>query len=149
MKDLTAHTGTLRELAALLHKHGLSELRFSSGELHIRLRREPMESETVVQTPVTLREAVEVPEQAPAGEAIEAPFAGVFYRAARPEEPAFVELGDLVDEGQVICLLEANKVFSEITSPFSGVITDISHESGAVVQQGEPLFYILPSSQGA
>ncbi|GMV37841.1 MAG: hypothetical protein AMXMBFR61_23490 [Fimbriimonadales bacterium] len=144
MKDLSNHAQTLRDLAALLHKHGLTELSYEEGKVRIRIRREPLEHEAVVPALTAVPEPPPA-ETPPSGEPVESPFTGVFYRSRRPNEPPFVEEGDLVDEGEVLCLLEANKVFSELVSPIAGVVSKITRENGALVQSGEVLFYIEPS----
>jgi len=146
VKELSSHAQTLRDLAALLHKHGLTELSYEEGKVRIRIRREPLDYETVVPTLTGVTAEPAPTEVLPAGEPVESPFMGVFYRSRRPTEPPFVEVGDEVDEGEVLCLLEANKVFSELASPIAGVVTKITRENGALVQPGEVLFYIEPSS---
>jgi acetyl-CoA carboxylase biotin carboxyl carrier protein len=145
VKDLSNHAQTLRDLAALLHKHGLTELTYEEGKVRIRIRREPLEHETMVPSLTGLAEPAST-EAPPTGEPVESPFMGVFYRSRRPNEPPFVEEGDRIDEGEVLCLLEANKVFSELASPIAGVVSKITRENGALVQPGEVLFYIEPSS---
>ena len=75
---------------------------------------------------------------------VAAPIIGVFYRAPAPGAEAFVETGDRVEVGQVLCILEAMKLMNEITSDFSGVVRRILPENGALVSLGEEMFWIEP-----
>ncbi len=74
--------------------------------------------------------------------AVVAPTVGVFYRAAAVDAPPLVEVGDHVDVGQPIGLLEAMKVFSEILSDHAGTVTEIIARNGALVREGDPLLYL-------
>ena len=67
---------------------------------------------------------------------------GTFYRAASPESPAYVNMGDVISPGQVICIIEAMKLMNEIESEFSGKVVSILVENGQPVEFGEPLFVI-------
>ena len=73
-----------------------------------------------------------------------APLVGVFYRSAAPDAEAFVKEGDRVEAGQVLCILEAMKLFNEITSDYSGIVTRIVPENGELVSLGQELFWIEP-----
>jgi acetyl-CoA carboxylase biotin carboxyl carrier protein len=145
VKELAAQSATVRALSSLLDKHGLTEITLDAGQVHVSLRREPMDGERHVAAPAFAPYTEAAPE-APAGEAIEAPFTGIFYRAPKPNEPPFVEVGDWVEQGQAVCLIEANKVFSELTTHLSGRVTSIVAENGALVQPAEPLLYVDPSA---
>lgn len=145
VKDLSAQTEALRELAALLDKHHLTEIEYESGDLEIKLRREPMAGEVHVGLH-SLAAVVEIQEEA-RGTPVEAPFTGIFYRAPKPNEPPFVQVGDHVEEGQAVGLLEANKVFSELTSPVYGTVVKLVVENGALVQPGEALLFIEPEAE--
>ena len=73
---------------------------------------------------------------------IVSPMVGVFYRSPSPSDPHFVEVGDHVAVGQVIGVVEAMKVFNEITSPVAGRVLKMAAENGALVSPGEPLIYV-------
>ena len=75
---------------------------------------------------------------------VTAPLVGVFYRSAAPDAEAFVKVGDRVEAGQVLCILEAMKLFNEITSDYSGIVTRIVPENGELVSLGQELFWIEP-----
>jgi acetyl-CoA carboxylase biotin carboxyl carrier protein len=69
---------------------------------------------------------------------------GVFYRSPSPDAEAYVKVGDRVEAGQVVCILEAMKLFNEITSDHAGVVTRIIPENGELVSLGQELFWIEP-----
>jgi acetyl-CoA carboxylase biotin carboxyl carrier protein len=73
---------------------------------------------------------------------VKSPIVGTFFRAADPNSPTFVNVGDRVRVGQVLCIIEAMKLMNEIEAEVAGVITKIHHENGQPVQYGEPLFAI-------
>lgn len=76
------------------------------------------------------------------GETINSPIVGTFYRAASPEAAPFVEAGQVVEKGQVICLVEAMKLFNEIEAEFKCKIVRICVENAQAVEFGQPLFVI-------
>jgi acetyl-CoA carboxylase biotin carboxyl carrier protein len=80
----------------------------------------------------------------PAGTVITSPIVGNFYRAPAPGEPSFVNVGDTIEVGQPLCLLEAMKLFNELKSEHDGVIAKILVEDGTAVEFGQPLFELEP-----
>ena len=75
---------------------------------------------------------------------IRSPMVGTFYRAPSPDADPFVEEGDVVQEGDVLCIIEAMKVMNEIKAEFSGTIEKIVVENGQAVEYGEVLFLVRP-----
>jgi acetyl-CoA carboxylase biotin carboxyl carrier protein len=75
---------------------------------------------------------------------VKSPIVGTFYRAPDPNSPSFVEVGDRVRVGQVLCIIEAMKLMNEIESEVAGEVVRIHHENGQPVEYGEPLFSIRP-----
>jgi acetyl-CoA carboxylase biotin carboxyl carrier protein len=75
---------------------------------------------------------------------VESPMVGVFYRAPNPGAPAFVDVGDTVVPGQVLCILEAMKLFNELKSETAGVVRSIHAENAQPVEYGELLFELEP-----
>ncbi len=71
--------------------------------------------------------------------AVRSPLIGVFYEAPAPDAVPFVEVGDVVAEGQTVCIIEAMKVFNEIKAEWRGRVVAIPAENGALVQAGDPL----------
>jgi oxaloacetate decarboxylase alpha subunit len=77
---------------------------------------------------------------------VKSPIVGTFYRASDPNSPPFVSVGDSVQVGQVLCIIEAMKLMNEIEAEVAGEIVKVHHESGQPVQFGEPLFTVRPAS---
>ena len=76
---------------------------------------------------------------------IKSPIIGTFYRKASPDKPAFVEVGDTVKDGDVLCVIEAMKLFNEIESELNGTIVKILVDDASPVEFDQPLFVIKPS----
>ena len=76
------------------------------------------------------------------GMAVVAPLTGVFYSSPSPSSASFVEVGDVIQAGQVVCILEAMKVFNEIQAEVSGTVTAILPKNGQLVQKGEALIRV-------
>ena len=76
---------------------------------------------------------------------IKSPIIGTFYRKAAPDKPSFVEVGDTIKDGDVLCVIEAMKLFNEIESEISGTIVKILVDDASPVEFDQPLFVINPS----
>ena len=139
---------TLKELLALMHEHDLDRLKVKVGDaVYEIVRREPVgaASPAAVQHAAAPPSANESPPAAPANvKKVVAPLTGVFYRSPSPDAEAYVHPGDRVETGDVICILEAMKLFNEIQSDYAGTIARIIPENGELVSQGEDLFWIEP-----
>ena len=149
------------QLAKLVEENNLSELRYEEGDTRITLRTAAFSRPAPV-SPVTAPAqggaseahsltlfAPPTPEAVTETEAdslirIEAPMMGVFYRSASQGVPPFVEVGDTVEIGDTIGLIEAMKVFSEVPSEYAGRVTALPVKSGALVQPGDPLAILEP-----
>jgi acetyl-CoA carboxylase biotin carboxyl carrier protein len=141
-----------RKLGALLSELNLSEIDVTVGEVRVRLQR----GGVPVSAPSALAPApvgsVERPAAAPAAEVdpgsgvtIEAPMVGTFYRASSPTADPYVSEGDLVKEGQILCIIEAMKLMNEIESKVAGRVVKIFVENAHPVEFGQPLFLIDPA----
>jgi acetyl-CoA carboxylase biotin carboxyl carrier protein len=144
MEDRFAdETQTLRELLALMHEHGLETIKVKLGDAVYELTRRT----GAPAHPAASGETIAAP-AAPVADAnvikVMAPLTGVFYRSASPDAPPFVEIGDRVKPGDVLCVLEAMKLFNEIQSDDAGAIVRIVPGNGELVSQGEELFWIEP-----
>ncbi len=137
----------LRSLVRLFRERGLEELVVEESSFKLRLSRRSPEAGRRRSAPARPqragRAAARPPEEAPRGKgrtvAVRAPLIGVFYRAAAPDAPPFVEVGDVVKEGDTLCIVEAMKVFNEIKAEWSGRVLAIPGENGQLVQAGDPL----------
>jgi acetyl-CoA carboxylase biotin carboxyl carrier protein len=144
----------LRELAEIVVEHGLTEIEVEHGGTRIRVVRERAGSrspgvpaEAVAAAPAAGAAPSAAPAVAPPSHlvAIEAPMVGTFYRSSSPQAPPYVSEGDLITEGQVLCLIEAMKLMNEIEARMSGRIARILVENAQAVEYGQPLFLIDPT----
>lgn len=76
--------------------------------------------------------------------AIKSPMVGTFYRQAGPDKPIFASVGDVIEKGQVVCIIEAMKLFNEIESEISGKIVQVLVEDASPVEYDQPLFLVEP-----
>ena len=143
---------TLRDLLALIEGTPVTEVELETDTGRIRVRVQAPGAGASLTGPAAPSSGVhEVPAVIDAStegqglHTIISPFVGVFYRAPKPGEPTFVEKGDLVEEGQVLCIVEAMKLMNEIQADRAGRIVDILLEDGQNVEYGEPLFLIGPA----
>lgn len=146
MEDRYAEeTQTLRELLAIMREHDLETIKIKLGDAIYELsRRQPPLQSAVAPSLAPIAEDVA---PAPAGANVRkvlAPLTGVFYRSPSPDAPPYVEVGDRVAPGDVLCVLEAMKLFNEIQSDDGGTIARIVPDNGELVSQGEELFWIDP-----
>ncbi|OOO00237.1 MAG: acetyl-CoA carboxylase, biotin carboxyl carrier protein [Epulopiscium sp. Nele67-Bin004] len=127
----------------------LSALQLKDKEFEIKLERsKEVVTQTVlpqittgqIQQPVA--QVSEQPIQAIAGEDIVSPMVGTFFVASAPGEKPFVSVGDVVQKGQVVCIIEAMKLMNEVEADKSGVIKQIVAQDGQMVEFGETLFII-------
>ncbi|RMH22573.1 MAG: acetyl-CoA carboxylase biotin carboxyl carrier protein, partial [Acidobacteria bacterium] len=93
--------------------------------------------------PAAAAESAPPPEELPPGlHRLTSPIVGTFYRAPSPDADPFVDVGDRVRKGQVLCIVEAMKLMNEIESDVDGEIVEILPENGQPIEYGEPLFLI-------
>jgi acetyl-CoA carboxylase biotin carboxyl carrier protein len=142
-----------RRLAAVATELGLSEIEVESAGTRLRVQRAGAPAAPVVHAvatqpasaPTTIIEpAVVADVAAPAAITVEAPMVGTFYRASSPTADPFVREGDVVKEGQILCIIEAMKLMNEIESKAAGRIVKILVENGQPVEYGQPLFLLEP-----
>jgi acetyl-CoA carboxylase biotin carboxyl carrier protein len=146
---MTSEREALERMLEIMRENQLDSLtlRVGSATYELVLRAETHAGALPVQTYV---EAGPAPALAPGPTAaanfkkVTAPIIGVFYRSPAPGAESFVEAGDRVEVGQVLCILEAMKLMNEITSDFAGVVRRILPENGALVSLGEEMFWIEP-----
>jgi len=134
----------VRRLVEILEDSGAGELTVEDGGTRITVRKQ--EDQVLVPAAAAAPAAVAAPEApaVPAGTVITSPIVGNFYRAPAPGELSFVNVGDTIEVGQPLCLLEAMKLFNELKSEHDGVIAKILVEDGTAVEFGQPLFELEP-----
>jgi acetyl-CoA carboxylase biotin carboxyl carrier protein len=139
-----------RRLGTLLTELGLSEIEVTVGEVRVRLQRgvvtpTPLAAAPVV-TSVERPAGTVAPEvESGSGVTIEAPMVGTFYRASSPTAEPYVSEGDVVKEGQILCIIEAMKLMNEIESKVAGRVVKIFVENAHPVEFGQSLFLIDPA----
>ncbi len=141
-------TQTLRELLAIMHEHDLDTIKVKLGDAIYELSRRQSPAAHPSGSPESSSPPfAQGPSAATAGPNVTkvlAPLTGVFYRAPSPDAPPYVEIGDRVEIGDVLCVLEAMKLFNEIQSDDAGKVARIVPGNGELVSQGEELFWIEP-----
>jgi len=139
---------TLHELLALMKEHDLDRLKVKRGEaLYELVRRDGTVAPAPLPPPPAAVAAASDPAHPVPGAYVKkvvAPLTGVFYRSPSPDTDSYVEVGSHVAKGDVLCILEAMKLFNEIQSDYAGVVVRIVPENGELVSQGEELFWIEP-----
>ena len=139
---------TVSELVELAVKHDLAELEVEQGGARIRVVRERAGGMVAMPRPEGAPAMIVAPASEPAVGAhlvrIDAPMVGTFYRAPGPDAGPFVQEGDTVKEGQVLCIIEAMKLMNEIESKASGRIVKILVENAQPVEFGQGLFLVEP-----
>jgi acetyl-CoA carboxylase biotin carboxyl carrier protein len=159
----------LKEILQILEEKEITEFELEEEGMKLRIRKaSPVSSNhpapavivapvASAAPPVVAPVAAPAPTLAPSGPApapeledaglavVKSPIVGTFYRAADPNSPPFVNVGDKVRVGQVICIIEAMKLMNEIEAEVAGEIVKVHQENGQPVQFGDPLFSIRSS----
>jgi acetyl-CoA carboxylase biotin carboxyl carrier protein len=144
----------IKELLQIFNDSGVGELELQRGRDRLRIRKAGEAVAGMVQMPAPaappLTETPMVAEVPKAPEAdsshvlVKSPIVGTFYEGSSPGVPAFVKVGDHVEVGQVLCIIESMKLMNEIEAEVAGVIAAKLVENGRPVEYGEALFAILP-----
>jgi acetyl-CoA carboxylase biotin carboxyl carrier protein len=143
----------IKKLIELLESSGVAEIEISEGEESVRISRQgwaqasppaamPPVSPPPAERPEPAPEAAAPSPERPTGHVINAPMVGTFYRSSAPDASPFVEIGQQVKEGDVLCIIEAMKMMNQITTDRAGTIRAIEIENGEPVEYGQPLFVI-------
>ena len=143
----------LKELIQLMDRNQLAELEVEEDGVKVRLRKKGDTVREVMSVPAGVPVAGVGPapvaggggdgsEAIPEENLIRAPMVGTFYMSPSPESEPFVEVGDSVEEGQTLCIIEAMKVMNEVKAERSGTIEGILVENSEPVEYGTPLFRI-------
>lgn len=160
-------TKEIRDLIDFIAQTGLNEVNIETEELKISIKRQPDVTARTIEVASAPATAMAAPAQAqpapapapssapaqPAAKAEEAgkyievksPMIGTFYRSSSPETPPFVSVGDKVEKGQTVCIVEAMKLFNEIESDVSGTIVKVMVDNASPVEYDQVLFLVDPS----
>ena len=160
-KDAAMKAKELQELLDFIAKSGLNKVNIETDEFKISVQRDPSYKPVMsMSAPATPAAALALPmaatptaatpsasSSAPApltatGRPLKAPMIGTFYRSSGPDTAVFVQVGDMVEKGQVICIIEAMKLFNEIEAEESGRIVKALVENATPVEYDQPLFLI-------
>jgi acetyl-CoA carboxylase biotin carboxyl carrier protein len=142
----------LKTLIELVENSGIAELELTEGEEHVRISRNVAPSQQfysnqpqhhmVAQAPLATAPAVPSEPAVPEGHVVKSPMVGSFYRAPSPGAASFVDIGQTVNAGDTLCIIEAMKLLNEIETDKGGVVKAILVENGQAVEFGQPLFII-------
>lgn len=146
----------IRSLIELMREHELTEVDLRESDQRIRLRRggDPIVVQASSPAPVLAAgspSAGVARSEKPAAPAvaegvfIRSPTIGTFYGSAKPGSPAFVKVGDMVSADTIVCLVEAMKMFNEISAGVSGKIAEVLAKDSEPVDNNRPLFRVIPS----
>jgi len=156
--------GQLEKLLDFMESHGLEEFEYEHAGVRIRLKKAGVSANVASSTgvsPQSPQAQAAVPEphagtaatpSSPAAvveelHTIKSPIVGTFYAAASPGAPPFVKAGDLIQAGQVVCIIEAMKLMNEIEAEVSGELVRALVENGQPVEYGQGLFAIRPAKK--
>jgi acetyl-CoA carboxylase biotin carboxyl carrier protein len=145
----------LKKLIDLVQESGIAELEITEGEEKVKIVKggvvsvspgpapAPVAASAAPAGPPTTAAPAAVPEaQTIEGHVVKAPMVGTFYRSPSPDAKPFVEVGQAVKEGEVICIIEAMKLMNEIDTDAAGTVKAILVENGQPVEYGQPLFIL-------
>ena len=147
----------IKELLQIFDESGVAEMEVQRGENRLRLRRAPAVHELTAHSAAPpAHTSAPAPAPAPAAPApkgsgpdpshtlIKSPIVGTYYDAPSPEAGPFVKVGDVVEPGQVLCIIESMKLMNEIEAEIAGTLVHKLVENGRPVEYGEALFAIRP-----
>jgi len=144
----------LKTLIELVENSGIAELELTEGEEHVRISRNVAPSQQFYSSAPQQHFVSQAPQAAPAapaaaaepavpeGHVVKSPMVGSFYRAPSPGAKSFVDIGQSVNAGDTLCIIEAMKLLNEIETDKGGVVKAILVENGQAVEFGQPLFII-------
>ncbi|MCF7965231.1 MAG: acetyl-CoA carboxylase biotin carboxyl carrier protein [Methylobacter tundripaludum] len=139
----------IKKLIEIIEESDIAELEIKEGEESIRINRYSAAPATVAYTPapapaatVAAPVAAAPAEEKITGHVVKSPMVGTFYRSASPGTKVFVEVGQSVQIGDTLCIIEAMKILNQIEADKSGTITKVLVENAEPVEYGQPLFII-------
>jgi biotin carboxyl carrier protein len=137
----------VERLVDLVRESGVSEIRVRRGEVEITVKANPEATVRASEGRVAGEAEIGPSPERDGLHAVRSPLVGTFYRAPAPGEDAYVEVGDRVRAGQVLCIVEAMKLMNEIPADVSGEVVEILAENAEGVEYDQPLFYLRPEEE--
>ena len=156
----------IQELIKLINKSNIGEVSIEEKGFKLTIKQKEEAAQTVIASPQSFPQTFQAPIAAPQAPAatpatasdksratdsatdnlitIKSPMIGTFYRSASPGKPAFVEVGDEITTGKVVCIIEAMKLFNEIESEVKGRIVKVLADDASPVEYDQPLFLVDP-----
>ena len=145
----------IREVINLMNEHDLTEIEIeregtkikikkSSSEGYVPVYKQPTQYHIETQGAPQKINGTEPVKEPSNRKDIKSPMVGTFYRAASPESPPYVELGQIIEIGQVVCIVEAMKLMNEIKSEIRGKLVEVAVENAQPVEFGQTLFALEP-----
>ena len=137
----------IKKLIEMLQESDLTEIEVTEGEEAVRISRKSS-NDIVVEKPILDRKVEPIvnteTKEAPisGSKTITSPIVGTFYRRPAPDKDPYIKVGDVIDVGQIVCIVEAMKMMNEIKSEFSGEVLSINIEDSQPVEYGQTLFEI-------
>lgn len=148
----------VKKLIELLEESGIAEIEIHEGEESVRISRggslplpqtmvnvPPVDASSSLKTQLSTNENSSSDDYSDEGEVITAPMVGIFYSSPSPDQPPFVNKGQNIKTGDVLCIIEAMKIMNQIEADIDGKLVRILVENGDPVEYGQPLFVINPS----
>jgi acetyl-CoA carboxylase biotin carboxyl carrier protein len=139
----------IKKLIEMLQDSDLKEIEVSQGDESVRISRdnssqtsEPIIQKQVVHEASNIVSQEEIPQEEVKGNKVTSPIVGTFYRKPSPDKDPFIKVGDVVQEGDILCIIEAMKMMNEIKSDFSGKVVSIDIEDGQPVEYGQHIITI-------
>ena len=148
----------VKKLIELLEESGIAEIEIHEGEESVRISRDgsaplpqtvvnvpSVDASSSLKTQLSTNENSSSDDYSDEGEVITAPMVGIFYSSPSPDQPPFVNKGQNIKTGDVLCIIEAMKLFNEIESEVSGKIVKVLVDDSSPVEFDQPLFLVDPS----
>ncbi|WP_329383117.1 acetyl-CoA carboxylase biotin carboxyl carrier protein [Anaerofustis butyriciformans] len=144
-------TKAIKQVIDIFEGSNVHKMEIEAGEMKIKLEKEDSKSvvnyvkpqEYIVESqPVIKEDTKEVIKEEPKGNWVKSPIVGTFYSKPNESSPAYVNVGDSVNKGDIVCIIEAMKVMNEIKAPCSGKIISVAKQDGEMVQFDENLICI-------
>jgi len=146
----------VKKLIELLEESGIAEIEITEGEESVRISRYPVTAPAApmayapppypaaiaAPAPAGAEAAAPAPEPESSGHKVAAPMVGTFYRSPSPEAESFVKVGDSIQAGDTLCIIEAMKMMNQIEADVSGKVLSIEVENGDPIEFGQTLFVI-------